>query len=586
MSAALLIVSAVLLFILAFFTYGSYISKKMGIDPTQKTPAHELRDEVDYLPARAPVLLGHHFASIAGAGPILGPVIASAFGWLPVFLWIILGGIFLGGVHDMSSMVASLRHRGQSIGQIIEAYMGVPGKKLFIIFAYLTMILVIAVFCKIVATTFVTVPSVATSSILFILVAVLFGLGIYRRKFPLLPSTLIGILLLIACISFGSRYPFVIYDQFEHPRTRVEVTTLIEKGDLSSDTSPALVQKVLMDAGKAELAHDVNRAEKKAQVIWIFILMIYVSIAAITPVWILLQPRDYLNSFLLYALVFGGIFGILFTRPTVVLPELTRFRTDLGMLFPVLFVTVACGAISGFHSLVASGTTSKQIDREPDAKLIGYGGMLIESAILALLAAATMVRGRYDMLYRNGDFIAIFSEGIGWFMSKIPLISVNRDAAITFSGLAVAAFAMTTLDTCTRLARFAFQEYFQKKEAHAKSSLTTNRYIGTAVTIVFSVLLIFSGSSSALWPIFGSANQLLAALALLAVTVWLTHLKRPAWFTRIPMFFMYTVTLTALVFLIIKNLTKGNYALTIAGLFLMFVALLLAFHAVKKRIIF
>jgi len=583
MSPVILIIIGFILFLAAYLTYGSFIAKKFNVNPNRKTPAHELKDGVDYVPAKAPILLGHHFASIAGAGPILGPIIASAFGWIPVFLWIIIGGIFMGGVHDMTSLIASVRHKGVSIGKIIEEYLGVRGKRLFMVFAYLTMILVIAVFVKIVATTFVTVPSVATSSFLFILIAIIFGLGIYRTKLPLLPSSIVGVILLFLCINLGTRYPIVIYDKFLKASTKTTITEFIQNGELQIMNSPVEVYNVLDNKGLTDEADDVKSAEKKANNVWIFIILFYILIAAITPVWILLQPRDYLNSFLLYALLVGGMIGIFFTDATIVLPKVTQFKTNIGYLFPVLFVTVACGAISGFHSLVASGTTAKQLNKESDAKLIGYGSMLIESmlAILALLAAATMLKDRYHLLYQNKDYIILFSEGIGRFMAKIPFIKMSEHAGVTFSGLAVSAFALTTLDTCTRLARFTFQEFFDVS-GKKKSILTTNRLIGTIITIVFSAIFIFSGSSNALWPIFGSANQLLAALALLAVTAWLSHLKKPNWFTRIPMYFMYVVTLTALVTLIYQNIMNKNYTLIIVGIFLIVVSILLFIQAVKS----
>ncbi len=584
MDSVILILMGIILFFIAYRTYGRFISKKLNIDNQRKTPAHELNDGVDYVPAKSPVLLGHHFASIAGAGPILGPVIASTFGWVPVFIWIILGGIFFGGVHDMTALVASMRHRGKSIGQIIESYLGKSGKILFLIFAYLTLILVIAVFCKIVAKTFVTVPAVATSSILFIVVAVIFGLVIYRRKWPLLPTSIIGVALLFVCISLGSRFPVSVYPWFQQPATEAAATRLVENGIIESTDNPDTLRQAFIDNQMPEFAQDIKAAEAKATNFWVFILLIYIFIAATTPVWALLQPRDYLNSFLLYILLIGGVLGLFFTRPAMLLPQVTQFKTNIGYLFPVLFVTVACGAISGFHSLVASGTTAKQINRESDAKLIGYGGMLIESAlaILALIAAATIMRDRYDLLYRGGDFIAVFSEGVGWFISKIPALGPGIKTAITFAGLAVSAFALTTLDTSTRLGRFMFQEFFENKEREKKSILVKNRFIGTAITILISALFIFSGSSGAIWPIFGSANQLLAALALLAVSVWLNHLKKANWFTVIPMAFMYILSLTALVTLIIQNLEKGNYILSIIGFCLIVVSLLLGVQGTKK----
>ncbi len=582
MNAVILVVAGLILFFVAYLTYGRYLANKLEIDPKTVTPAHELNDGVDYVPAKTPVLLGHHFASIAGAGPILGPIIGSAFGWMPVYLWIIVGGVFMGGVHDMTSMIASTRHKGVSIGKIIEKYLGTRGKLLFMLFAYLTMILVIAVFCKIVATTFVTVPSVATSSVLFIIVAVVFGLAIYRSRLPLVPASVLGILLLFFSIYLGQLYPMVVYEKFVSPETVKTLNDLKMNGLVQDISSPAKIKQVLTDVEYKSIVADVTTAETKSQRLWVFILLCYVMIAAVTPVWILLQPRDYLNSFLLYALLIGGVGGLFFANAHVALPAFTHFKTDIGYLFPVLFVTVACGAISGFHSLVASGTTAKQLNNETDAKIIGYGGMLIESllAILALMAAATMLKGNYNSLFANGDFIAMFSMGVGKFISKIPLLGIQQNSAITFSGLAVSAFALTTLDTCTRLARFTFQEFFDNNK-EKKSILSTNRYIGTVVTVILSAVFIFSGSSGAIWPIFGSANQLLASLALLAVTAWLANISRPNWFTKIPMFFMYIITISGLFTLIVQNYHKGNFLLVIVGGLLVMVSVLLFIQAAK-----
>ncbi|HNR67544.1 MAG TPA: carbon starvation protein A [bacterium] len=584
MSPVALILIAIVLFIVAYLIYGAFLQRRFNIDRNRATPANTLNDGVDYVPTKMPILLGHHFASIAGAGPILGPIFATIFGWLPVYLWIVIGGIFIGGVHDMGSIIASIRHSGRTIGQIIEDYLGHRGKILFLIFAYLTMILVIAVFCGIVAKTFVDVPAVATSSLLFIALAILFGLAIYRLKLPLAPTTMVGVILLFLSIHIGTQYPLTVYQFFTPESTRQQIEQSTEAGDLPDSTNPTAVANLLNSKNLSSDAEWVKLAAKKTYNFWVVILLIYIFIAATAPVWVLLQPRDYLNSFLLYALLLGGVIGIFFARPAMNLPHFTQFHTDLGMLFPVLFVTVACGAISGFHSMVASGTTSKQINRETDAKPVGYGGMLIESvlAILALLAAGAIVHDRLIALYSAGQIVQIFSEGVGSFMAKIPLLNISPAAAITFSGLAVSAFALTSLDTCTRLARFAFQEFFDKKESAQKSLLTTNRFIGTAVTVLISAFLIFSGSSQAIWPIFGSANQLLASLALLAVSAWLTCLKKPAWFVKIPMVFMYLVTLTALITLIRQNMAKGNYLLTILGIFLVVVAVLLAIQGSRK----
>ena len=535
MNGIFILLFSLIMFSIAFRTYGSYVSRKLKVNPERETPSHTMTDGVDYVPAKTPVLMGHHFASIAGAGPIVGPIIAAAFGWIPVYLWILFGAVFMGGVHDFSSIVASIRHRGKSIGEIIEKYIGLSGKKLFLIFSWSTLVLIVAVFINIVADTFTRTPSSATSSALFIVLAVLFGLSIYRLKLPLWLTTLIGVVLLFSLVVVGEKAPWTM-----------------------SQTS------------------------------WRWILIVYIFVASVTPVWILLQPRDYLNSFLLYALILGGVVGVIFTAPEIHLNAFTSFSVkNLGTMFPILFVTVACGAISGFHSLVGSGTTAKQLDREEDAKTIGYGSMLIEGvlAVLALLAVATLTRPEFTGFYSSRHFVSAFAEGVGRFISKIPLLHIPVSGARTFTALAVAAFALTSLDTATRLARFAFQEFFeQAKEKSSKTnSLIENRFVATTITVLFSTLLTFSGKSDSIWPIFGSANQLLAALALLAISLWLINQKENAAFTLIPMVFMFAVTLAALVSLFYTNfIQQQNYLLAFLSIVLFTLAVFLGFQAYHK----
>jgi carbon starvation protein len=506
----------------------------LSVDNDNPTPAHTQTDGVDYVPAKTPVLLGHHFASIAGAGPIVGPIIAAGFGWVPVYFWILLGAIFIGGVHDFSSIMASIRHRGKSIGQVIQDHIGSNGKKFFLIFSWSTLILVVAVFINIVADTFTKTPSSATSSMIFMALALLFGVAIYRFKWPLWLATIVGVSLLFAGIVIGDIYPIQL-----------------------------------------------------SKAIWQWVLIFYIFIASVTPVWILLQPRDYLNSFLLYALIIGGLVGLFFASPALHIPAYTHFSLEnIGLLFPILFVTVACGAISGFHSLVGSGTTAKQLDKEGDAKKIGYGGMLIEGvlAVLALLAVASLTESEFLNFYSHSYFVPAFAEGVGRFINSIPLLNIPLPLARTFTALAVSAFALTSLDTSTRLARFAFQEFFEKSEdSKAKSNLVENRYIATLVTVLVGAALTFSGKSDAIWPIFGSANQLLAALALLAISVWLVQVGKPFYFTLIPMIFLFAVTLSALISLFYLNfIVKENYLLSILAVFLFALSVILAIQSSKK----
>lgn len=527
MGSAYLMVLALVLFGFGYAFYGRFVARRLGIDPARPTPAHTMTDGVDYVPAKAPILFGHHFASIAGAAPIIGPITAAVFGWIPVYLWILLGSIFIGGVHDTSAIVASIRHQGKSIGEIIEEHVGESGKKLFLIFAWTTLVLVVAVFTIVVAKTFVSVPAAATASILFLLLALLFGAGVYRYHLHVGIATLIGVILLFTCVYLGLVFPI----------------------HLSMN-------------------------------VWIYLLLGYIFVASVTPVWILLQPRDYLNSFLLYTLILGAVLGIFIGNPKIQLVGYSQFHTDLGYLFPILFVTVACGAISGFHSLVGSGTTAKQLDKETDARIIGYGGMLTEGllAVVALTAAAVLLKSDYAsfLTKSGGGPIALFSTSVGNFMGALGIpVHVGK----TFAALAVSAFALTSLDTATRLSRYAFQEFFEKPGVVKQSILSKNRFIGTAVSVFFGGALALSGQWKAIWPIFGSANQLLAALALLAVSVWLGWLGTKNAFTRYPMYFMFAVTLTALINLIVKNLLNQNYLLMVMAILLFIVAVVLALQA-------
>ena len=527
MNSVWLIIVGIVIFIIAYRTYGTYLSNSWGVDNNRETPAHTKNDGIDYIPTKAPVLLGHHFSSIAGAGPIMGPIQASIFGWVPVMLWILIGGIFFGGVHDYGSLFASIRHDGKSIGEIIGTNMGKKGKRLFSIFAWLTLLLIIAAFTNITANTFVSVPSAATSSLLFIPLAIIFGVLVYRKNVPLGVSTILGVILLFICVWLGMTFPLIL-----------------------------------------------------SKTAWIIILLAYIFVASVVPVWILLQPRDYLSSFLLYALVIGAIVGIFITHPSLQLEPFVGFNVDGTPLFPMLFVTIACGAISGFHSLVGSGTTSKQLDKEKDAKLIGYGGMLIECivAIVAIITAGYISKGKLSELLGAGGPVNVFSNGIGNFMNSF---GIPVGVGTSFAALAVSTFAMTSLDTSTRLGRFIFQEYFEDFKKKDTNSFLTNRYVSTTITVVLAGILAFKGWD-AIWPLFGSANQLLAALSLMAIAVWLTNTGKNRKMLSIPMVFMFAVTLTALVLLVKNNIANGQPVLVVFAVLLFILAIVLLVEGIKK----
>ncbi|MFA9422435.1 MAG: carbon starvation protein A [Sedimentibacter sp.] len=527
MNSLVLILSVIILFIIAYTTYGSYLCKTWGIDPKRPTPAHTRADGVDYCPAKAPVLLGHHFASIAGAGPVVGPIQAAVFGWLPVMLWIVVGSIFIGGVHDMGALFASVRNDGKSLGEVIHVTMGDTGRKLFSWFAWLTLILVIAAFTAICAGLFVSTPAAGSTSILFIILAIAFGFFVYRKGAGLLVSTVIGVALLFACIWLGMAFPF---------------TTGLTMGG------------------------------------WVIILVIYITVASIVPVWILLQPRDYLNSFLLYAMILGAVVGLVILHPTIEAKAFVAFNTgNMNYLFPMLFVTVACGAISGFHALVGSGTTSKQIDNEKDIKIIGYGAMLIEGvlATIAIITATYISTPELGELLKAGGPMNVFATGSGTFMAAFGLPFATGKV---FTSLAISAFALTSLDTATRLGRFIFQEMFDnRKSADDKLNIAANKYVSTFITAGLGGLLAVMGYAK-VWPIFGSANQLLAALALLTLAAYLKKNGKSNKVAVIPTIFMFTVTFTALILLIIQKSADfaTNWLLVVIAIVLLILGIILA----------
>ncbi|MGD8719363.1 MAG: carbon starvation protein A [Candidatus Zixiibacteriota bacterium] len=522
MSGIVLIIISLALLGLGYVVYGRFVSRRLGVDPSRPTPAHQHHDGVDYVPAKAPVVMGHHFASIAGAGPIVGPIIAIKYGWLPVLLWVLLGVVFVGGVHDFAALMASVRHRGKSLGELLEAYVGPAGKYLLLLFSWATLLLVVAVFVDIVAKTFVGTPAVATASGLFMLLAIAFGFAVYRLKMPLALSSILGVVGVAACIWAGFSFP---------------------------------------------LALSYN--------VWVFILIAYVFVASVTPVWVLLQPRDFLSSFLLWALLGGIVLGVFFFNPTVNVPAVgPLFGPDVAEpAFPFLFVIVACGAISGFHALVASGTTSKQLNNERDARRVAYGAMLVEG----VLAVATVVAvGLLTAGEREGTPVAVFAAGAGRLLSALPGLHLAPEAAGVFCALAVSAFCLTSLDTATRLARFSFQELFSVKGRPERFGVLRNRFTATAVTVAGGAFLAFYGAKT-VWPIFGSANQMMAALALLAVTVWLSARGRKRIFVLIPMVLMFVITLSALGLKIYHYLfVESNVVLLVISAVLMALSLVLA----------
>ena len=547
MNALLILLVAAVILVIGYVCYGGWLAKQWGVDPKNPTPAHELEDGVDYVPAPPYVVLGHHFSSIAGAGPINGPIQAAVFGWVPVLLWVLIGGIFFGAMHDFGSLFASLRHKGQTLAVVVAENIDNTAKKLFCIFAYLTLLLVVAAFASIVANTFAVVPDLdgakaatnlanqqtAMISVIFIGVAVVYGILTRGRNIPGPVNIASAIVLIVIMVAIGYNLPLM----------------------------------------GISLSLDYNT--------WMIILGVYILIASVAPVWILLQPRDYLSSYLLYGMILLAVIGIVGASLTgaatnLQIPAFTGFvatnaafdastgqalvdqagkaitnkAAASGFLFPALFITIACGAISGFHSLVASGTTSKQLDREAEAQPIGYGGMLIE-CLLAVISLCAV--GFVWSKYAAGGYAsptAVFADGLSQMLACIPGLADVQGLAYALLILAVSAFCLTSLDTATRLARYMFQELWTPVDTKPEDltgvrKVMANPYVATIITVVIGVFLGMTGYTI-IWPLFGAANQLLAALALLAVAAWLGNAGRNNKMFFVPMAFMLAATLTSL----------------------------------------
>lgn len=553
MNGILMMVIALVVLGGAYLLYGRYLQNKWGIDPNAKTPAYEMEDGVDYVPADTNVVFGHQFASIAGAGPINGPIQAAMFGWLPVLLWILIGGVFFGAVQDFAAMYASVKNKGRTIGSIIEIYIGKLGKKLFLLFCWLFCILVVAAFADVVAGTFngftadasgavqkVTANgAVATTSMIFIMEAVALGMLLKYGKLNKWVNTVIAIVMLVAAVALGLKFPMFV----------------------SRD-------------------------------IWHIIIFVYILIACVVPVWALLQPRDYLNSYLLIFMIVAAIVGVFVANPSCNLSAFNGFNVDGQYLFPILFVTIACGAVSGFHSLVSSGTASKQIKNEKNMLPVSFGAMLMESmlAVIALIAVAS---------FANGEAAAqglttqpqIFAGAIANFLTMVGL---PYELVFTLINLAVSAFALTSLDSVARVGRLSFQEFFLDGDVDEKNlspvlKVMTNKYFATILTLVLAYLLAKVGYAE-IWPLFGSGNQLLSVLALVACAVFLKKTKRQGAMLWIPMGFMMAVTFTALSMTIIRlsrqlvtvGLSVGNTLQLILAVLLLILGVLVAVQGIRK----
>ncbi len=529
MSAILIMLIALVLLALGYIFYGSFLAKQWGVDPAHETPAHTSYDGKDFVPANPAVLMGHHFSSIAGAGPINGPIQAAVFGWVPVFLWVVVGGIFFGAMHDFGALFASIRHNGGSIGEVIKENMGVKAQRLFTIFALLVLILVIASFTAVVAGTFVSEgpfitvgranvsgnASTATTSLLFIVLAFFFGFAVYRKNVKVGPATIVGIIGIIVITIVG-----------------------------------------------------LNVGVNMSRTAWVLFIAVYIMAASLLPVWMLLQPRDYLSSFLLYGMMVLAFVGIIGSGMKVELPAFTGWTASSGTLFPTLFITVACGAVSGFHSLIGSGTTSKQLNSEKDAKVIGYGAMIVESAlaIIALIAIGVVYK---ETNIGGGDkFLltappTIFAGGVATMVATMTggvadFSNPVYDTVYTLLTLAVSVFALTSLDSGTRLSRYMFAELFVP-EGKTRDDLTgvskffSHPFVATGVMVIIGCGMGFMNLSQ-IWGVFGAANQLLAGIAMLAVATWLGNIGKNNKMFFVPMVFMLVATITSLCMTVIAKI--------------------------------
>ena len=552
MNGLVIVLIGIVVLFAGYLFYGRWLAKKWGLDPKAETPAVKYEDGEDYVPSSKFTVFAHQFSSIAGAGPVTGPILASVFGWVPVLLWLLIGGLFFGAVQDFGALYASVKNEGKSMGMIIEKYIGKAGRKLFMLFCWLFTLLVIAAFTDMVAGTFVgkgvvdmaketsyANASAASISMLFIVAAIVFGvIQKHVKNMNEGVRAVIAIALLVGMFALGMHLPWY--------------------------------------------------ATKTA---WIYIVMAYLFLASVMPMWLLMQPRDYMTTFMLLGMIIGAVVGVVVAHPTMQLNAYNGFNVGGNYLFPTLFVTIACGAVSGFHSLVSSGTSSKTIRNEKDMPMVGYGAMIVES-LLGIIALVVVGAVAVNGTKPEGTPFAIFSSGVAGSLEKLGL---PVQLATVFMTMCVSALALTSLDSVARIGRMSFQELFlgdttDTSKMPVWQKILTNKYFATVVTLFFGYLLTLGGYTN-VWPLFGSANQLLAALVLIALAVFLKTTGRTGWTLYAPMFIMLAVTFTALVqktIALVKNIAGGNATMLVDGLqfivaiLLMVLGVLVAFSCLKK----
>ena len=549
MNGLLLLLISVVILVAAYLLYGRYLVKTWGIDVNAKTPAYQKEDGVDFVPSNKWEVFAHQFSSIAGAGPGTGPVLAMAFGWLPAFLWVLVGGIFFGAVQDFGALYASVKSNGKSMGQLIEQYIGKTGRRLFFLFSWLFTLLVIAAFADIVAGTFngfneqgaQLLPNGAAGSIsiLYVFVAIAFGLFLKKTKISGWKQLVLGLVLIVLMLMVGIQFPVYFTKQT-----------------------------------------------------WIYIVFVYIFFASVTPIWILKQPRDYLTTFLFIAMILAAVVGVFISNPTITTPVFTGFKSESGSyLFPTLFVTIACGAVSGFHSLVSSETSSKQISNEKDMLQVGYGSMLLESllAILVIVIVGSLTSlSDSGVLNETLSSMALaqgatpftkFSVGV---TGLVHQLGMPQEYGLCIMTMFVSALALTSLDAVARIGRMSFQEFFECSNQKPQGKIVaflTNKYVATLLTLAGGYLLSLGGYLN-IWPLFGSANQLLAAMVLISISVFLKVTGRKGFMLYIPMIAMLVITMTSLGMAVynifMKLFVSGGFVFMTDGLQLLIALLLMA----------
>jgi len=533
MNTLFLILFGIAWFLFAYYWYGNIIKNKVlrSTDEFQ-TPSHTMFDNKDYVPTKPVVLFGHHFSAIAGAGPIIGPILAySYFGWLPALLWILVGSVFIGAVHDYTSLITSIRNKGYSLVNIADKVISPRAGFLFSIFVFLTLLLVLSVFSDLTARTLMEDPTIVVPTIGLIFVAILFGILHYRLKMNVYLASLIALICLVLLLWWGQSFQI-----------------------------------------------------KASYEVWLGIILVYIFVAAILPVWLLLQPRDYISMYILVIGMTLGYVGMMFLNPQIQGPHYLGFVHKNIPLFPMLFITIACGAISGFHSLIASGTSAKQLDKESQGKLIAYGGMLTEGALAFLVVVMVS-----SVLPFNGDpnnsFLGILNNKNADILFGTALGQTLKSLGIpvvfgtSFGILMLNAFILTSLDAGTRLCRYIVQEGFGERYG----GILKDKYFSTAIIVLLTLLITLSGSYSKIWSVFGAANQLIGTLALFVVTSYLLGIKAPKWYTLIPAIFMLIVTESALIYqFFFIYLPNKEIVLLVVSLLLIVLGLLVAYESLQK----